>query len=257
MSAIGREIQWYGWVPDLPDHRDLMYSAPLAQLGPLPAKVDLRKKCPAVYDQGQLGSCTANAISAAFEFEQLRQDPKKAFMPSRLFIYFNERSVEGTVNQDAGAMIRDGIKSVVKLGVCPEKEWSYDIAKFTKKPSVQCYKDALANQVLSYQRLVNSLSQLKGCLTAGYPFVFGFSVYEEFESQAVAKSGVLNLPGAKEKQLGGHAVMAVGYDEGKQRFIVRNSWGADWGQKGYFTIPYAYLTDSNLSDDFWTIRLVE
>ena len=247
----------YGWIPDLPDHRDHIYSAPFARIGPLPPKVDLRGKCPAVYDQGQLGSCTANAIGAAFEFEQMKQDAKKMFMPSRLFIYYNERAMEGTVGEDAGAMIRDGIKSVVKKGVCPETEWPYDIAKFTKKPAAQCYKDALNSQVTSYQRLVQSLNQMKGCLASGFPFVFGFSVYESFESAAVAKTGIVPMPGPKEKQLGGHAVMAAGYDDMSQCFIVRNSWGAKWGQKGYFTMPYAYLTNDNLATDFWTIRLVE
>jgi C1A family cysteine protease len=96
---------------------------------------------------------------------------------------------------------------------------------------------------------------MKGCLASGYPFVFGFSVYTEFESDTVATTGVLNMPSPKEKLLGGHAVIAVGYDDKTQRFIVRNSWGAKWGIKGYFTIPYAYLTDPNLAADFWTIRL--
>ncbi len=251
------KIQRYGWLPDLPDHRDHMFAAPLAVLGPLPAKVDLRKNCPPVYDQGQLGSCTANAIGAAFEFEQMKQNAKKAFMPSRLFIYFNERAMEGTIGQDSGAQIRDGVKSVNKQGVCPESECPYVITSFTKKPSAQCYKDALNNQVLSYQRVTQTLGQMKGCLAAGYPFVFGFTVYDGFETPAVAKTGVLNLPGPGEQVQGGHAVMAVGYDDKSQRFIVRNSWGPKWGQKGYFTMPYAYATDDNLATDFWTIRLVE
>lgn len=254
---MSRNVIRYGWIPDLPDHRDHIYAAPLAALGPLPVKTDLRKKCPTVYDQGQLGSCTANAIGAAFEFEQMKQDTGKAFLPSRLFIYYNERVMEHTANTDSGAQIRDGIKSVVKLGVCPETQWPYDIARFTRKPTVPCYTTALNNQVLSYQRLVQTLGQMKGCLAAGYPFVFGFSVYESFESPTVARTGVLNLPGPNEAQVGGHAVMAVGYDDRQQRFLVRNSWGAKWGQQGYFTMPYAYLTDNNLADDFWTIRLVE
>jgi C1A family cysteine protease len=97
---------------------------------------------------------------------------------------------------------------------------------------------------------------MKGCLAAGYPFVFGFTVYESFESDAVAKTGVVEMPAPSEKVLGGHAVVAVGYDDSTQRFIVRNSWGPGWGMGGYFTIPYAYLTDSNLADDFWTVHLV-
>jgi C1A family cysteine protease len=247
----------YGWAPDLPDHRDHLYSAPQPVLAKLPPKKDLRSGCPPVYDQGQLGSCTANAISGAVQFEQKKQGVT-VFMPSRLFVYYNERVMEGTVNSDAGAQIRDGVKSVATLGVCPETEWPYDINKFTDKPTPACYKDAAKCEAVGYQRLDSSdLNQLRGCIASGFPFVFGFTVYDAFESPEVAKTGVLNLPGPKEKVVGGHAVMAVGYDDTAQRFTVRNSWGKDWGIKGYFTIPYTYLTASNLADDFWTIRILK
>jgi C1A family cysteine protease len=217
----------------------------------------LRSKCPPVYDQGQLGSCTANAIAGAIQFDRRKQKLKPDFVPSRLFIYYNERVIEHSVQSDNGAQIRDGIKSVAKQGDCPESEWPYDISKFAVKPGPTCYKDALKYQALQYQRVPQIANQLKGCLASGYPFVFGFSVYDSFESDVVAKTGVLGMPGPKEKLLGGHAVLAVGYDDSKQVFIVRNSWGAGWGQNGYFTMPYAYLTDSNLADDLWTIRVME
>jgi C1A family cysteine protease len=246
----------YGWIPDVPDQRDHRYAAPVVWLKKLPAAVDLRPHCPPVYDQGQLGSCTANAIGGAIHFERRKQKLKPDFVPSRLFLYYNERAMEHSIASDSGAQIRDGIKSVAKLGDCPEKEWPYDIAKFADKPPAGCYKDAVKYQALQYQRVPQALNQMKGCLASGYPFAFGFAVYERFESDAVAKSGVLDLPGPKEKQLGGHAVLAVGYDDAAQRFIVRNSWGSRWGMKGYFTLPYAYLIDSNLADDLWTIRLM-
>src|SRR5690349_11385366 len=135
-----RLIQWYGWVPDLPGRRDKMYSAPAHVLGALPPKVDMRAKCPPVYDQGQLGSCTANAIGAALEFNQMKQG-ETAFTPSRLFIYYNERVMEHTVDEDAGAMIRDGIKSVAQLGAPPEDtDWPYVINKFKQKPPAKAYK---------------------------------------------------------------------------------------------------------------------
>jgi len=258
-----QRIKKFGWVPDLPDARDHLYAAPLRALGALPAKVDLRKQLPkTIYDQGQLGSCTGNAIACAFQFDRMKQKCPNAqnLTPSRLFIYFNERTMEDSVNEDSGAQIRDGIKSVVKLGVCFEEganSWPYDIKKFTKRPPAPCFKAALANQATQYSRLVSTLSQLKGCLASGYPFVFGFSVYEGFEGPAVAKTGELSMPGPKEKMLGGHAVLGVGYDDKRQRFLIRNSWGSGWGMKGYFTMPYQYLTDTNLSDDFWTIRMVE
>lgn len=253
----------YGWKPDLPDHRDLLYSAPIVALRTLPAKVDLRKGCPPVYDQGQLGSCTANAIGAALQFDQKKQALKTAFMPSRLFIYYNERDIEGTVDQDAGAMIRDGIRSVNKLGACSETSWPYDPSPFppnprlTQKPSQKCYAEASKHLAVQYSRVPRTLNQMKGCLASGYPFVFGFTVYQSFESDTVASTGEAPMPGPKEEVLGGHAVLAVGYDESSQRFIVRNSWGTGWAIKGYFTMPYTYLLDANLSDDFWTIRLVK
>jgi C1A family cysteine protease len=256
-ELIPHKIQRYGWKPDLPDFRDHMYSAPQPALAALPPQVDLRPQCPPVYDQGQLGSCTGNAIAGAIHFDRKKQGSSPDFVPSRLFIYYNERVIEHTVSQDAGAMIRDGIKSISQVGVCPETpDWPYDITKFAQKPSAQALSDALHHKAVSYQRLVNTLTQMKGCLASGYPFVFGFSVYESFESQAVAQTGVVPMPQSNEQQIGGHAVLAVGYDDTQQRFTVRNSWGPNWGMAGYFTIPYAYLTDSNLADDFWTVRTI-
>jgi C1A family cysteine protease len=246
----------FGWVPDLPDHRDQLFSAPLSVLAKLPTSTDLTKKCPPVYDQGELGSCTANAIGAAVEFDHKKQKLHK-HTPSRLFIYYNERVMINTVDSDSGAMIRDGIKSVNKQGSCPESMWPYKIEKFIDKPTKECYKEALNHKAVSYQRLIPTLNQLRGCLASGYPFVFGFTVYESFQTAQVAKTGVVPMPNNREAVLGGHAVLAVGYDDAAQRFIVRNSWGKGWGKQGYFTMPYPYLTDSNLSDDFWTIRLVQ
>jgi len=253
---MDRKIAGYGWNRDLPDGRDYMYAAPLEVLADLPLKVDLSGDCPGVYDQGQLGSCTANSIGGALEFDQMKQG-QKAFTPSRLFIYYNERKIEGTVDSDSGAMIRDGVKSVNKVGAPPETDWPYDIEKFRDKPPKKAYDDAKKHQAIRYARLTQTLGQLKGCLASGFPFVFGFVVYESFESPEVAKSGDAPMPRANEAQLGGHAVLAVGYDEDTQRFLIRNSWGTGWGKKGYFTLPYPYLLQASLSSDFWTIRAVE
>ena len=251
---MNRTVKRYGWVPDLPDHRDFMFAAPAPIVAALPPKIDLRPGCPSIiYDQGQLGSCTANAIGLAHQFEQIKQK-QQDFIPSRLFIYFNERIMEGTKNQDSGAQIRDGIKSVAAQGVCPETEWSYDINKFKTKPSTICYTDAKKHLVTQYQRIIPTLDQIKGCLASGYPFVFGFTVYSNFEGPDVAKTGIMQMPSGS--VMGGHAVTGVGYDDATQRITVRNSWGSGWGDKGYFYMPYQYITNTNLADDFWTIRLV-
>ena len=253
---MSRKIARYGWVRDLPDQRDHLYATPSEFLLKLPSSADLRPQCPTVYDQGQLGSCTANAIAAALEFDQMKEKQANVFVPSRLFIYYNERAMEGTVNEDSGGQIRDGIKSVAQQGDCPETLWPYDITKFAVKPPQQCYQQALKFKAVQYQRLSQILNQLKGCLASGYPFVFGFSVYESFESPQVAQTGHAPMPAPTEKSIGGHAVMAVGYDDSQNWFIVRNSWGVGWGMEGYFTLPYAYLLEQNLASDFWTIRIV-
>jgi C1A family cysteine protease len=276
-----RSIKRYGWIPDLPDQRDFVFTVPVHVARKLPKEVDLRAQCPPVYDQGELGSCTANAIGAAHHFDQMKQHTTigrkslsvlsvssvvspSSFTPSRLFIYYNERLMEGTVDEDAGAMLRDGTKCIAKKGVCPETDpahgganWPYVISKFRTKPPKECYKDAMDHQALTYYSVKQTLNEMKGCLAAGYPFVFGFSVYESFESEKVAKTGKVPMPGSDETLLGGHAVLAVGYNDKQKRFIVRNSWGTKWGIKGYFSMPYDYLLDSNLAADFWTIRLVE
>jgi C1A family cysteine protease len=252
-----RKIKRYGWIPDLPDRRDRIFAAKPATLRALPPRVDLRDACPPVYDQGQLGSCTAQAIAGVLQFDQARQAQPDVFTPSRLFIYYNERVIEGTVDEDSGAMIRDGIKTVAKQGAPHEALWPHVIARFRDRPTAAAYRDGSRHQAVLYERLVQTPDQLRGCLAGGFPFVFGFSVYESFESTEVARTGDVPLPRRTESLLGGHAVVAVGYDEPQRRFFVRNSWGASWGRGGYCTMPDEYLLDQGLSDDFWTITLVE
>jgi len=247
-----RQISGYGWIPDLPDGRDYLFGARKPIPTALPLSVDLRPYCSPVEDQGHLGSCTANALAGALEFLENRD--KVPFEDlSRLFIYYNERVVEHTVKADSGAMLRDGIKTLAAQGVCAEKLWPYAISRFAVKPSPVCYRQAAKHQITSYERIL-TLDEMRACLAVGFPFVFGFTVYESFESVEVAKTGIAPMPGPAERALGGHAVLAVGYDDGEKRFLVRNSWGPRWGLGGYFKMPYAYLQNRNLSDDFWTIR---
>ena len=245
----------YSWVPDTPDFRDYSFKS-TKKVANLPTEMDLRSQYSLIYDQGQLGSCTANAIAMATDFTRIKEG-LQPIQPSRLFIYYNERKMEGTIPQDAGAQIRDGIKSVATSGVCPETDWPYVISKFTSKPSKKSYADASKNLVKQYQRIDNTqLNDLKACLAAGYTFVYGFSVYESFESDKTAQTGIVTMPKKTEKLLGGHAVTACGYSDSKKAVLTRNSWGSKWGLQGHFWIPYTYLTNTNLADDFWTIRLM-
>jgi C1A family cysteine protease len=253
----------YGWKPDLPDKRDRVYA--LARPQPLPARVDLRERFPVpAYDQGELGSCTANAVAAAVQYLRRQAGEAPEFVPSRLAIYFNERLMEGTRLDDAGATIRDSVKSVVRFGVCPEEssppqpyDWPYRPERFVLAPPDAAYVFGRAHQAVEYARVNRSLSDLRGCLAAGFPFVFGIAVYESFESAEVARTGVVPLPGQNEAMLGGHALSAFGYDDASHSFIVRNSWGSGWGQKGYCLVPYAYLLDDELADDFWRVTRIE
>ena len=249
-----RKIKRYGWIPSLPDKRDLVFTA--LKTTKMPNEVDLRAQCPAIYNQGNLGSCTGNALAGIFQFEMIRQKLAELFVPSRLFISYNERVIEGSVSTDSGAEIRDGMKTLAKQGVCSEKLWPYIISKFANKPTAACYKAALLSLALKYMRVRQDLNQLKGTLAMGIPVVFGFTVYDSFESPDVAKTGIVPMPGPNESVLGGHAVVLVGYDDKTQMFIVRNSWGTKWGQNGYFMMPYQYVLDANLCSDFWMIQSV-
>ena len=262
-ASSARKIKRYGWIPDLPDHRDFTYAAPRRVVESLPPSIDLRGQCPDVYDQGDLGSCTGNAIAGALEFDMMKQGETPA-TPSRLFIYYNERVMEHTVGSDAGAAIRDGIKSVAKQGACLEGQpgdappaWPYVIGSFAAAPPRACYADAKNHKSISYQSITQNLADMKGCVAEGYPMIFGFAVFEAFESAAVKQTGNVPMPGSNDKTIGGHAVLAVGYDDEERVFIVRNSWGPDWGDHGYCYMPYAYLLDNNYADDFWTIRSVQ
>jgi C1A family cysteine protease len=247
---------YYGWVPDLPDHRDSHYAVPRKLRRALPSRVDLRTNCPPIYNQGNLHSCTAHAIAAAIQFDKMKQERPENFVPSRLFIYYNERAMERSIYSDSGAQIRSGIKTVAKRGVCHERLWPYRARKFRQKPRRKCYAEAVKHPSLTYHRVRRTLPEMKACLASGYPFIFGFTVYESFHSKKVTHTGRAAMPLRREKCRGGHAVLAVGYEDAQRRFIVRNSWGGKWGMRGYFTLPYDYFTNHHLSEDFWTIRVV-
>lgn len=251
--------RYYGWKPDVPDPRDTKLRSLAKHYTKLPNYVDLRENCKdiPIYDQGHLGSCTANGVAFVYQYSEVKQKTPTQFMPSRLFIYYNERDMEGQTGEDTGASIRDGIKSINKQGVCDETLWPYDISKFAVKPSEECYNQAKGHHSLKYQRVNNfNAKDIEVCLNKGYPVVFGFIVYSSFESESTAKTGVVVMPKEGEKEVGGHCVVIVGYDRTKQQFIVRNSWGENWGDHGYCYFPYEYITDTKMCSDFWIVEKI-
>ena len=239
---------------DKQDIRDkIYYASTIKQPSQLPKLVDLRKYLSPVVDQGELGSCTANAIASGLG-EYFQKIARKQFTSlSRLDLYWWERFIEGTVDKDSGAEIRDGMKVFNQLGIAPENDYPYDITTFTNEPTPQAILDATIFKISKYNRVQN-LNSLKIALAEGLPVVTGIQVYESFESDAVAQTGIVPMPDPDNEQLlGGHAVLAVGYDDSKKQVIMRNSWGISWGDKGYFYLPYTYFTDPNgYVADMWT-----
>jgi C1A family cysteine protease len=248
----------YGYVQDAPDARDFAYTAVRAPQAPLPPAIDLRHLCSPVRDQGALGSCTGFAIAVGMrEFLENKAGVKFVKL-SPLFIYYQERVIEGTVNEDAGAMPRDGMKVLAKMGCARESDWPYDISKFTKAPTKKAMTRAAKFKIASYHRLI-SLSDIQQCLAGGNGVVLGYKVFESFESPVVAKTGKMPMPKANEQLLGGHAVFAAGYKMDKKwpgggYLIVKNSWSTGWGDKGYFYMPFAFV-QPQLVMDAWTAML--
>lgn len=227
------------------DRRDIMFAAPPK---PLPAMFNLKALMPPVYDQGPLGSCTANAIGALHQFKRKAAQPS-----SRLFIYYEERVMEDTIDCDCGAIIRDGMKVLNKTGAPLETAWPYKVEKFAEKPNQLAYSLAAKSKISGYAAVGQNETMIKIALTNNKPVVFGFLVKESFMSSQTAKTGVYT-PMADEQTVGGHAVAIVGYDDTKKVFIVRNSWGVSWGAKGYFTMPYSEVLNKDISFDFWVIN---
>ncbi|MHB8125066.1 MAG: C1 family peptidase [Desulfitobacteriaceae bacterium] len=243
----------YKLKPDTEDLRDKVFRAiQFKTITVLPKVVDLRSGCSGVVDQGDLGSCTANAIASGLR-EYWENQTGKLTLLSRLWLYWEERYIEGTVNEDSGATIRDGMKVLYQLGCAPEADWPYDITKFAQTPPEQATTNASQFKITEYHR-VTGLTTLKTALAEGYPVVIGIKVYESFESDKVAKTGIVPLPKRGEQFLGGHAVLAVGYkntnNKGQGFVTCRNSWGESWGDKGYFYLPYSYFNNKVI--DMWT-----
>jgi C1A family cysteine protease len=243
-----------GWLPSLPDHRDRI--ADRSGLAILP-EVDPRPTMPPIYDQGQLGSCTANAVAAAYQYDMhIDGFPLDLHRPSRLFLYYMERQIEGSLGQgDTGAMGRDGFKALQTYGWVPEREWRYVISRFDTKPPAALWTEAATRRMTkTYAAVAQDTNTIKAILSNQQTVAFGFTVYDSFESPEVAQSGVVPMPTTNEQTLGGHETLIVGYLQAQPNYaLVRNSWGPNWGLRGYFLMPWQYICDPNLAGDHRTI----
>lgn len=253
-----------GWLPDVPDFRDYtvhsekvrsMFKASPPWAAELPASVDLREHCSPVEDQGKIGSCTAQAVVGLLEYFE-RRTQAEYLDASRRFLYKVTRKLY-RLEGDTGAEVRGTMKALRIFGVCPEQYWPYEVGQYDLEPPAFCYAFALSYQAVKYYRVWDGdpqklLGQLKASLASGLPFAFGFSVYSSIWDAAVQESGDIPVPQPGDSLDGGHAVMAVGYDDARQRLLIRNSWGTSWGQKGYGTLPYEYVA-KGIADDFWVL----
>jgi len=276
-----------GWLPDRPDFRDLTYastevrdllsasgSQSLQRLGAgkndVPASADLREHFSPVEDQGQLGSCTANAACGMLEYYQRRSFGKYTNM-SRLFLYKVTRQFLDMTG-DTGAYLRSVMGALALFGAPPEKYWPYDVSKFDNDPPAFTFAFAQNFQALTYFRLdaagqtgEQTLTAVKSHLAAGVPAIFGFTVYASI--QKAKKAGDIPFPAKNENVLGGHAIVAAGYDDARVvtnpngttttgALLIRNSWGESWGEGGYGWLPYEYVLQ-NLAEDFWAMTSAE
>ena len=250
----------YGCKHDQPDIRDMYRVArPETLAAPLPASVDLRTKAQLpVLDQGQTSSCTSHGLANAHLFAQLTTPGGVVVPASRLAIYYAERSLEGTVTEDEGACIRDGIKVLAQQGAVPESLWPFEPANLFTAPPEQALSQEAKYKITKYERVGSldgsgvTLDQLKIALAEGDPVVWGIELFTEFESDTVEQTGTVPMPGPGSQCLGGHCTLVMGYDDAKQTLLVLNSWGESWGQHGYFELPYDYV---QYASDSWTIQI--
>jgi C1A family cysteine protease len=247
----------YNYKKDKPDERDVKFKSHHAKLYTLPPVFDLSQipSFPSVLNQQQLGSCTANASSNALRY-CLKKFNSNVFQPSRLYIYYFSRLLENNINEDSGASIRVVMKAISKYGTCDEVVWPYDLVKFTTKPPPRCCSNGLSHtKTFAYSSVIQDEKSIKSCIYSGFPIICGIQVYSSLESDKTMKTGNVDLPSPVDTLEGGHCILLVGYNDTTKMFKFQNSWGDKVGDRGYFNIPYAYITDTNLASDFWVIQM--
>jgi len=242
-----KKIRFYGWKKGLNKPKAFLYS-PSKHALPLPSYVDLQPKCPPVYDQKK---CTVNAGAGLSQY-LMRKHGYVDWMPSQLALYYWNRMQKGTTNKDSGDSLQNDMNSLVKFSVPHEPLWKYEPKNFTIKPEKSVWSDGYWHSVRIGLSVEQNIETIKSCIAECYPIIFGMMVYSYFESLEMEKNGILKMPTSNDKILGGHAVMAVGYDDHTKMIKVRNSWGGKWGKNGYFFMPYDYISNPYYCDDFWT-----
>ncbi|CAF1007465.1 unnamed protein product [Adineta steineri] len=225
----------------------------------LPPKADLRDSMTPVEDQSQIGSCSANCLAGAYEYLTKKQSGKNVDV-SRLFIYYNGRVKEDNDSTitDSGCTMTCAIEALEQSGVCLESIWPYDISNVNARPSDEAYQAAEPHKITQALQVNIDLNEMKSCLAQGFPFAFGLKLYTSFDK--ATNTGVVPMPSDSDRNResdGSHALLAVGYSDQSQSFIVRNSWGENWGDKGYCYIPYDYIANSDYCFDVWTVRKME
>ena len=251
--STGKRLKLGSYRPDKEDPNDKKYAADRYSSEELPSRVDLRQHMSAVEDQGEVGSCTANAMAGAYEYLAKRTLGDSGDV-SRLFVYYNARALEAEHNEDRGTSLRNCIQVLRVMGTCAEEIWPYDPEMLNERPSSEAYEDAARFLIEDAQRINIDLDAMKHCLAEGYPFAFGLVLFESFMK---SRQGRIPMPDIENEQfLGGHAMLCVGYSDQSQVFVARNSWGSDWGDKGYCYIPYDYIANPQYCADCWTIRKV-
>ncbi|MGA1048563.1 MAG: C1 family peptidase [Minisyncoccia bacterium] len=223
--------------PSKPDSRDLVYNSTFVTL---PNSIDLRQYDSNTENQDNLGSCTANAITSGYEVVVKILYPEQFKELSRLFVYYHSRLFSDELDSDAGSYIRDGLKSIKNYGVCSEELWPYDIIKFTDQPYPRCYLDASKRQVSSYNILFTN-DEIKDVLASKRPVVVGIEIFKNFDDVTKEKPFV-SMPDYLTYSLGNHAVLIMGYDNTLNCFLIKNSYGVNWGDQGYAWIPYEYIS---------------
>lgn len=240
-----------GLVKDKEDPRDMLYKVRKYALLPDSTNRMNIDKFNIRYDQGQLGSCTAQGISEAYRYNLIRNN-QKDFAPSRLFAYYIARDDK---DNDTGASIRDAFKAVNKYGICSEETVPYVIANFAKTPSAKAFLEALDHQSIQYERLPSTKDAIRDAISQGYPVVYGKKIYSSFMSDTVARTGIVPMPKRCEEEYGGHCMVIFDYDE--TGTIELNSWSREWGNDGTCHVPWEFVLDNTKCFDFWTFYLVE